>query len=50
MKVDEFIEDLEALCKQYWKKYAIDHVGKTAGNNHEEGIVILFDNKDEETK
>jgi hypothetical protein len=51
MKVDEFIEDLEALCKQYWEsEHLVYRIAKPDPDSPEEGVVILFDNTDEKTK
>ncbi len=48
MKQDNFIEDIEALCRQYWgydnRKYTIDYIIKKrrtmSGQKHK--IIISF--------
>lgn len=45
MKHEDFIEDLEALCKQYWDKYVIDPSPKK-NPVHEHSITIAFSDKE----
>ena len=53
MKVDDFIEDLEALCVQYWGPevltYRFVKPDHTSVESLEDGVVILFDD-DTKTK
>lgn len=55
MKVDEFIEDMEALCIQYWGSEWLTYRFKKADpkiceEDNEDGIVILFDDNELKTK
>ena len=50
MKVDDFIEDLNGLCEQYWDKYLVHRTTKINEKTHENGVVILFDDDTKETK
>ena len=50
MKVDEFIEDLESLCEQYWDKYAIDPTPKKNPiHNYDHSITIVFNDQKTES-
>ena len=47
MKVDDFIEDLEALCEQYWDKYVIDPTPKkNPVHTYDHSITIAFSDKE----
>ena len=51
MKHDDFIQDLEALCRQYWgKEFDIGYIPKIDDPAGENTIVIIFDKDIKETK
>jgi len=50
MKHEQFIEDLEALCKQYWKRSAVGSTQKrNPSKGYDHSITIAFSDKELKT-